>query len=186
MAHRVYQLLLENPRLSIVIASGPAGTGKTFMACKAAPLGKRIVMTRPAVSVDEQHGFLPGNINKKMEPWVRPMADALNHRSNQIEVCPLAYMRGRTFDDSWIIADEMQNSTPNQMKMVMTRLGKDSKLIITGDVGQHDRGFENNGLEDLIQRLQDYPVLGIGHVQFSEKDVKRHPIIRDVLKLYDK
>ena len=185
MSHRMYQLLLENVHIPIVIATGPAGTGKTMMACKTIPHGKRVIMTRPAVSVDEQHGFLPGNINKKMEPWVKPMTEFMNYKTGHVEVCPLAYMRGRTFDDSWIIADEMQNSTPSQMKMVMTRLGKDSKLVITGDIGQHDRGFENNGLEDLLRRLQQYPIMGIGHIQFTEKDVKRHPIIRDVLKLYD-
>jgi len=183
MAHRIYQLLLENPRVPIVIASGPAGTGKTMMACKAAPHQKRVILTRPAVSVDEQHGFLPGNLNKKMEPWIRPMTDALN-KNNEIEVCPLAYMRGRTFDNSWIIADEMQNSTPNQMRMVLTRIGKDSKLIITGDNGQYDRGFERNGLEDLIKRLEDSPIHGIGHVTFTENDVKRNPIIKDILRLY--
>jgi phosphate starvation-inducible PhoH-like protein len=93
-------------------------------------------------------------------------------------------MRGRTFDNSWIIADEMQNSTPNQMRMVMTRLGKDSKLIITGDTGQHDRGFENNGLVDLMKRLEDYPIIGLEHVEFSEDDIKRHEIIKEILRLY--
>jgi phosphate starvation-inducible PhoH-like protein len=184
MAHRLYQVLLENPRIPIVIASGPAGTGKTMMACHAASKHARhVILTRPAVSVDEQHGFLPGTLDKKMEPWVRPMKDAMSNKT-KFEVCPLAYMRGRTFDNAWIIADEMQNSTPNQMRMVMTRLGKDSKLIITGDTGQYDRGFENNGLADLLTRLQDYPIHGLEHVQFGEDDIKRHEIIKEILRLY--
>jgi phosphate starvation-inducible PhoH-like protein len=93
-------------------------------------------------------------------------------------------MRGRTFDHSWILADEMQNSTPNQMRMVLTRLGRDSKLVITGDTGQHDRGFENNGLLDLVTRLADSPIPGIEVVKFTEEDIKRHAIIKDILRLY--
>jgi len=188
MNHRIYQALLENMRVPIVVAHGPAGTGKTMMACKAAASSQRhdrVIMTRPAVSVDEQHGFLPGNLNKKMEPWVAPMTDYLaGSKYKKVEVCPLAYMRGRTFDYSWIIADEMQNSTPNQMRMVLTRLGKDSKLIITGDTGQHDRGFEQNGLLDLVERLADSPVPGIEVIRFTEDDVKRHEIIKRILRLY--
>jgi len=118
-----------------------------------------------------------------MEPWVRPMKDALFPKTT-FETCPLAYMRGRTFDNSWIIADEMQNSTPNQMRMVMTRLGKDSKLIITGDTGQYDRGFENNGLVDLLKRLEDTHIFGLEHIQFTENDIKRHAIIKEILSLY--
>jgi len=184
MAHRLYQVLLENPRIPIVIATGPAGTGKTMMACRAAAKhAQHIVLTRPAVSVDEQHGFLPGTLDEKMEPWIRPMKDALSNKT-KFEVCPLAYMRGRTFDNAWIIADEMQNSTPNQMRMVMTRIGKDSKLIITGDTGQYDRGFENNGLVDLLERLDEYSIPGLERVEFSENDIKRHDIIKDILRMY--
>ena len=184
MAHRLYQVLLENPRIPIVIATGPAGTGKTMMACQAASRhAKNIILTRPAVSVDEQHGFLPGTLEQKMEPWVRPMKDSLFPKIT-FETCPLAYMRGRTFDNSWIIADEMQNSTPSQMRMVMTRLGKDSKLIITGDTGQYDRGFENNGLVDLLERLHKYPIDGLEQIQFGEDDIKRHAIIKEILRLY--
>jgi phosphate starvation-inducible PhoH-like protein len=188
MNHRIYQALLENYRVPIIVAHGPAGTGKTLMACQAAAASHRhdrVIMTRPAVSVDEQHGFLPGNLNKKMEPWVAPMTDYLRlPKQKKIEVCPLAYMRGRTFDYSWILADEMQNSTPNQMRMVLTRLGKDSKLIITGDTGQHDRGFEKNGLLDLVQRLAYSPIPGIEVVKFTEEDIKRHAIIKEILRLY--
>jgi phosphate starvation-inducible PhoH-like protein len=159
-----------------------------MMACQAATASQRhdrVIMTRPAVSVDEQHGFLPGNLNKKMEPWVAPMTDYLQiTKRSRIEVCPLAYMRGRTFDHSWILADEMQNSTPNQMRMVLTRLGRDSKLVITGDTGQHDRGFENNGLLDLVTRLADSPIPGIEVIKFTESDIKRHEIIKEILRLY--
>ena len=172
MAHRLYQLLLENPRVPIVVATGPAGTGKTMMACQAASRhAKNIILTRPAISVDEQHGFLPGTLDKKMDPWVRPMKDSLFPKT-KFETCPLAYMRGRTFDNSWIIADEMQNSTPNQMRMVMTRLGKDSKLVITGDTGH------------LLERLKDYPIIGLEQIEFSECDIKRHEIIKEILRLY--
>ena len=188
MNHRLYQALLENTRVPIIIAHGPAGTGKTMMACHAATASQRhdrVIMTRPAVSVDEQHGFLPGNLNKKMEPWVAPMTDYLHvTKRSKIEVCPLAYMRGRTFDHSWILADEMQNSTPNQMRMVLTRLGRDSKLVITGDTGQHDRGFEKNGLLDLVTRLTHSPIPGIEVVKFTEDDIKRHEIIKEILRLY--
>jgi phosphate starvation-inducible PhoH-like protein len=157
---------------------------------------ERLIMTRPAVSVDEQHGFLPGTLEEKMTPWTRPMFDALRRYYSQsqldrmmydgtIEVCPLAYMRGRTFDRSWIIADEMQNATPNQMRMVLTRIGEGSKLVVTGDPVQHDRGFENNGLSDFVHRLESFHIPeSIQHVEFTTADVVRHPVIHDVLEVY--
>jgi phosphate starvation-inducible PhoH-like protein len=101
----------------------------------------------------------------------------------KIEICPLAYMRGRTFDNSWIIGDEMQNSTPNSMKMLLTRIGFDSKLVITGDVQQHDRGFESNGLADLISKLNDSE--NIQHIRFTENDIERHEVIKEILRMYD-
>lgn len=185
----------------IVIGTGPAGTGKTLLACqtgsKALASGhvQRLILTRPAVSVDEQHGFLPGNLNKKMEPWTRPMFDALYRYwsvkkvqdmiyDQQIEVCPLAYMRGRTFDNAWIIGDEMQNSTPSQMKMLLTRIGEGSKMVIAGDGAQHDRGFEVNGLSDLVSRL-DLDSESIRHVMFTEDDVMRAEVIKEILKIYN-
>jgi len=192
---RYFQLLQSS--VPIVVGSGPSGTGKTLLAChagaKALTKGQvsKLILTRPAVSVDDQHGFLPGNIVKKMEPWTRPMFDCLHKYMSPkdvkeyVEICPLAYMRGRTFEHSWIIGDEMQNSTPSQMKMLLTRLGEGSKMVITGDVQQHDRGFDDNGLADLIRRL--YPISDyIHHVEFSEEDVQRHPAIREILSLYDK
>ena len=184
----------------IVIGTGPAGTGKTLLACHAASKAlvsgqvQRLILTRPAVSVDEQHGFLPGNLNKKMEPWTRPMFDAL-HRNfspkrvkdmvmdEQIEICPLAYMRGRTFDNSWVIADEMQNSTPSQMKMLLTRIGEGSKMVVAGDTKQHDRGFEENGLIDLLTRL-DPDSTNVRRVEFTEKDVIRSQVVKEILRMY--
>ena len=195
IAQRRYLDLLQSS-VPIVIGTGPAGTGKTLLAChagaKALIKGQvaRLILTRPAVSVDEQHGFLPGTLEKKMEPWTRPMFDCLHKYispkdvKNYVEICPLAYMRGRTFENAWIIGDEMQNSTPSQMKMLLTRLGEGSKMVVTGDVQQHDRGFEENGLSDLTRRVftvSDY----IHHVEFTDEDVVRHPAIREILSMYD-
>ena len=161
---------LLTSHVPVVVGTGPAGTGKTLLACHAASRAlvskqvDRLILTRPAVSVDEQHGHLPGSLEQKMAPWTRPMFDAL-HRwyppkkvrdmmyDQKIEICPLAYMRGRTFDNAWIIGDEMQNSTPSQMKMLLTRIGEGSKMVVIGDPNQHDRGFEHNGLIDLLERL---------------------------------
>ena len=187
---------------SIVIATGPAGTGKTYLAMLAAIKAfragecERIVLTRPAVGVDdEKHGFLPGDLNSKMEPWTRPLFDVLREyyspkdiecmlENQTIEISPLAFMRGRTFKDSWIIADEMQNATPNQMKMLMTRIGVGSKIVVTGDVEQTDRPGSNNGLLDLCTKLDRTNVEGIAMCPLEAKDVQRHAIIGQVLKLY--
>lgn len=199
---RLFATLLREPKPPIVVASGPAGTGKTFLACRAGTEAlvsrrvDRIVLTRPAVSVDEQHGYLPGTLEQKMDPWIRPMIDSLRCRytpkqirdfmyDGVIEVCPLAYMRGRTFDNAWIIADEMQNSTPSQMRMVLTRIGNDSKLVVTGDLKQHDRGYEENGLFDFVKRLDTMHIPdSIQHVVFGDQDVVRHPVIKEVLEVY--
>lgn len=196
-------LALKNPDEHIIVASGPAGTGKTYLAMLAAVKAlkeescDRIVLTRPAVGVeDEQHGFLPGNLVAKMEPWTRPLFDVLREyysysaiqsmiEEQTIEIAPLAFMRGRTFKNSWIIADEMQNATPNQVKMLMTRIGQNSKIIITGDIEQADRTQGNNGLWDLTDRLVSSPVDGISVCTMNGKDIQRHKIIGSILKLYD-
>lgn len=199
-----YINLLQTTPPHVLIASGPAGCGKTLLAVHVGVLklqeGKvdRIVVTRPAVSVDESHGFLPGTLEDKMSPWIRPVYDVLQlHfpkakidemiKNNTIEVSPLAYMRGRTFSNSWIIFEEAQNSTPSQFKMVLTRIGENSKLVITGDLNQHDRGYEANGLSDFIQRIKvSNPEPDIEHVCFDERHVERHPVIPLVLNMYDR
>ena len=198
---RLVMALLDDDQ-HIIVTAGPAGTGKTYLAMQAAVKAlkegscERIVLTRPAVGVEEEsHGFLPGDLNQKMEPWTRPLIDVLRETyrpqdiaamiENQlIEISPLAYMRGRTFKHSWVIADEMQNATPNQMKMLMTRIGVGSKIVITGDVEQTDRPGSNNGLIDLCARLSRVDVEGIAVCPMEARDVQRHAIIGNVLKLY--
>jgi len=195
-------MALQNPDASIVVTVGPAGTGKTYLAMLAAIRAlregscDRIVMTRPAVGVEgESHGFLPGNLIAKMEPWTRPLLDVMREyyrpadilamiEDQVVEISPLAYMRGRTFKNSWIIADEMQNATPAQVKMLMTRIGSGSKIVITGDIEQADRNKGDNGLMDLCERLQAQPVQGIAVCALEGRDIQRHSIIGSVLKLY--
>ena len=195
-------LALQDQRQHIVVTTGPAGTGKTYLAMLAAVKAlkegdcDRIVLTRPAVGVEgEQHGFLPGNLVAKMEPWTRPLLDVMREyyrpqdilamiEDQVVEIAPLAFMRGRTFKHSWIIADEMQNATPAQCKMLMTRIGQDSKIVITGDIEQADRSNGDNGLMDLCQRLGRGGVNGIAVCELAAKDVQRHSIIGPVLDLY--
>ena len=170
----LYLRFLTDKSVKIVLGVGPAGCGKTLFACHRAIEELRsgnihkIVVTRPMVAVeDESVGFLPGDMNQKMAPWTRPIFDIFGEyydvedlnemvRKGVIEISPLAYMRGRTFKSAFIIADEMQNSTPNQMLMVTTRLGQDSKMVITGDLNQSDRGLSNNGLLDFMNKLRRY------------------------------
>lgn len=187
----------------VVVTLGPAGTGKTYLAMQAAVRAlrrrevERIILTRPAVGVeDERHGFLPGNLVAKMEPWTRPLLDVLReyYRPQEImgmiedqiiEIAPLAFMRGRTFRDAWIVGDEMQNATPAQVKMLLTRIGSGSKIVITGDVEQADRRRGENGLLDLALRLQKNSVPGLTVCEFTVRDIQRHPLIGSVLELYD-
>lgn len=196
-----YLLKLNDPQKMIVFAIGPAGTGKTLLAVQWAIdqliYGdiKKIVITRPAVSVDEQHGFLPGDLNQKMEPWTKPIMDvfAENYsareienmiREGVIEVSPLAYMRGRTFKNAIIIADEMQNATPSQMKMLLTRLGQGSQMVVTGDLQQADRP-SNNGLLEFLGLFNDFKsnrYVDVCH--FSLRDVERHEAVKEVLSIY--
>ena len=195
-------MALQNSDTHIVVTTGPAGTGKTYLAMVAAVKAlkegvcDRIVMTRPAVGVEgEQHGFLPGNLVAKMEPWTRPLLDVMREfyrpqdivaliEDQVVEISPLAFMRGRTFKNSWIIADEMQNATPAQVKMLMTRIGTNSKIVITGDVEQADRNNGDNGLMDLCERLSATSVAGMEVCTLESRDVQRHKIIGSVLKLY--
>jgi phosphate starvation-inducible PhoH-like protein len=194
---------LTDPNRKIVFATGPAGTGKTLLAVMAAVKAfrerqvDRIVVTRPAIGVDdEQHGFLPGDLNAKMAPWTRPIMDVIMEyytardianmlEEQTIEISPLAYMRGRNFKRSWIIFDEAQNATTNQMKMVLTRLSEGSKLVVTGDLNQLDRKFKaDNGLRDFLDRLRDAGSDAIASVDFGRRDIQRHPTVAEVLKLY--
>ena len=191
-AQRIYVEKLMNMKRSILVSTGPAGCGKTMLACEAAVhrirLGQvqRIIVTRPAVSADEELGFLPGKLEKKMEPWIRPMMEIFEKERVQksVEIVPLAYMRGRTFKDSFIIADEMQNSTANQMKMVLTRLGDESKLFVTGDLNQSDLPTNSNGLTDFIYRIGGRELEYIDYVKMTGEDIQRHPAIKEVLGLY--
>jgi phosphate starvation-inducible PhoH-like protein len=201
LAQEKYIDALEDLNFDFVFAVGPAGTGKTMLATLAAIKQlkedkiDKIIITRPAISVDEQHGFLPGSLVEKMHPWVLPILDYfyeyyskkdVEHMINDniLEIAPLAYMRGRTFHNSFIIGDEFQNSTPSQMKMVLTRIGNNSKMVITGDLAQHDRGYDQNGLLDFINRLKQCPHNRISFNMFGKSDVERNVIIQDILYLY--
>ena len=197
-----YLNLLDDENKNIVIATGPAGTGKTHLsvlyALKLFKKGhcSKIIITRPAVSVDEKHGYLPGTLIEKMVPWTRPIFDIFEEfyspreinrlvEENIFEVAPLAFMRGRTFKHSIIIADEMQNATVEQTKMLLTRIGKESRIFINGDLEQHDRGYDENGLKDFIGRLEQNPSDLIGLVNFTKQDVARHAVVEEVLNLYN-
>jgi len=197
-----YILSLLDDETDIVVVSGPAGTGKTYLGMLAAIKAMRngscehIILTRPAVGVDdEKHGFLPGDLNSKMEPWTRPLLDVLKeHYSVKevqymleeqiIEIAPLAFCRGRTFKNSFIILDEAQNATPSQMKMLLTRIGVGSKIVVTGDTDQADRKKEMNGLLDLISKLSKNDISRISLCEFDHRDIQRHPLIDVILKMY--
>jgi phosphate starvation-inducible PhoH-like protein len=214
---------LCDSKIRLIFAIGPAGTGKTLLACNQAisdlkqGLIEKIIVTRPVVPVEEDIGFLPGNINKKMDPWTRPIFDIFLEFYSQrdidmmlqngvIEISPLAYMRGRTFKKAFVIADEMQNSSPNQMMMLTTRLGLGSKMVVTGDLKQSDKG-SYSGLLDFIKKFNIYETLfnkkqevevlynetykesnyqiGIKLVELENSDVERSPIVSRVLEIYD-
>jgi phosphate starvation-inducible protein PhoH and related proteins len=195
-----YLRLLQDDSKNIVFAVGPAGTGKTLLAVQNGikllqeGVVDKIIVTRPAVSVDEDLGFLPGTLNEKMAPWTRPIFDVLGEYYDQktienflyegiVEISPLAYMRGRTFKNAYIVADEMQNATQNQVKMLLTRLGENSKMVVTGDLAQADR-LKDNGLIDFIQRIEDKKYQHIDIVRFDQKDIERHEAVREVLEIY--
>jgi|TARA_B110000238_G_scaffold141133_1_gene152254 phosphate starvation-inducible PhoH-like protein len=151
----------------------------------------KIVLTRPIVAADEDMGYLPGDMDQKMEPWTKPMFDIFEKylSYNQIErivsIEPLGYMRGRTFENTLIIADEMQNATSNQMKMLLTRVGEGTKLIVTGDLEQSDLGPEN-GLGDLVYKMQCQDMVYITHVEMEDEDIVRHPAVKEVLSILSK
>lgn len=186
----------------LVFALGPAGTGKTYvsvaMAVKALKNKqvKKLIITRPAVEAGENLGFLPGDLKEKIDPYLRPIYDALNDmipfeklrfymEREVIEIAPLAYMRGRTLNNAFILLDEAQNTTPMQMKMFLTRMGPESKMIVTGDVSQIDLPHnQKSGLREAVRILNS--VKGISIVELSDKDVVRHRLVRDIIEAYNK
>jgi phosphate starvation-inducible PhoH-like protein len=201
---QTYVDYINNRNVSVVFGVGPAGSGKTLFACSSAiqELKKgyvdRIIITRPIFSVDEELGFLPGSIEQKMNPWTRPIFDIfsdfisrseIKHMVDNgvIEISPLAFMRGRTFKRCFIIADEMQNSSPKQMKMLLTRLGDESRMVITGDLKQSDR-YNDNGLYDFINRFKESSTnfnSSIQYVELNDHDIQRSVVVSNILKIYD-
>jgi len=203
---RAFLELMREDKVDIIIAIGPAGTGKTMLACysavEALRLGKvnKIVVTRPVVSVDEEIGFLPGGLESKMDPWTRPIFDTLRETYSAkeiermseegiIEIVPLGFMRGRTFKNSWIIADEMQNSSPTQMFMLATRIGEGSKMIITGDLNQSDLNPKCNGLLEIYNKIR-YAERTKGldcvrYIELDKEDVQRSRAAKTILGIYD-
>jgi len=220
-----YLKYLKDVNIKILFAVGPAGTGKTYLACNEAisllksGLIQKIILTRPVVPVEEDIGFLPGTLNKKMDPWIKPIIDVFEEtyskkevekfiQDNVIEVSPLAYMRGRTFKNAFIIADEMQNSSPNQMLMLTTRIGENSKMIVTGDVKQSDKP-NASGLSDFLQKFYIYRnkfvknmflknntylsnftddfilETGVHVVELQNQDIQRSKVVSKILDIYD-
>jgi phosphate starvation-inducible PhoH-like protein len=195
-------MVTESDKNDILFATGPAGTGKTYTAVALAvralkeKLVKKIILTRPAVEAGENLGFLPGDLKEKVDPYLRPLYDALDDmippekllyymQNRIIEVAPLAFMRGRTLDYSFILLDEAQNATNPQMKMFLTRIGPSSKCIITGDTSQIDLPrTQESGLKTAINILKD--VEGISMIQLTEMDVVRHRLVKEIIKAYDK
>jgi phosphate starvation-inducible PhoH-like protein len=197
-----FSLVMAARHNDLVFALGPAGTGKTYIAVALAVRAlknkeiKKIIITRPAVEAGENLGFLPGDLKEKIDPYLRPIYDALDDmippeklkfylENRVVEIAPLAYMRGRTLHDAYILLDEAQNTTPMQIKMFLTRMGPNSKVIITGDVSQVDLPQkQKSGLREAIHILRD--VKGIGIVNLSANDVVRHRLVKDIIHAYDK
>jgi len=200
-SQEIYASMLRSKTKKIILATGPAGTGKTMFATEFGVrnflLGRcdKLVFTRPSVSVDEDLGFLPGTLEDKMAPWVRPIYDVLYQfmhpkevselmEEKVIEIAPLGYMRGRTFKKCWIVADEMQNSTVSQMKMLLTRIGEGSRLVVTGDLEQHDKMVGQNGLEDFLEKFRGCRSASISSFEFERKDIQREEVVKEILDIY--
>jgi phosphate starvation-inducible PhoH-like protein len=200
-SQEIYASMLKSKAKKIILATGPAGTGKTLFATEFGVrnflLGvyDKLIFTRPSVSVDEELGFLPGTLEEKMAPWIRPIYDVLYQfispkevvalmEEKIIEIAPLGYMRGRTFKNSWIVADEMQNCSISQMKMLLTRLGENSRLVITGDLDQYDRPNERNGLEDFLDKFRGKRSSSISSFEFDKTDIQREEVVKEILDIY--
>ena len=201
-SQKKFLLSLKKKDFKIVIASGPAGTGKTLFGIEQGIENymngtyEKLIFTRPVVTVDEDIGYLPGTLEDKMAPFIRPIYDILYNfvspkeveimiEDKIIEICPLGFLRGRTFKNSWIVADEMQNSTISQMKMLLTRIGENSRLIITGDLEQNDRYGEVNGLEDFLNKLKGHRSDSISSIEFEKSDIEREDVVKEVLEIYE-
>lgn len=203
--HKAYMDSMHSPYSPITIAVGHAGTGKTHIACTTAikqlstKMVDKVIITRPTKNVDEELGYLPGDIGNKMSPYMRPIYDCFLETVNKkqlkkyfdtdcIEICPIAYMRGRTFHNAFIIADECQNTSINQMRMLLTRIGYDSKMVITGDTSQSDM-IGTNGLSDLLVRCEklyenkDECLINI--IKFDENDMLRNDIVTGIIEMYN-
>jgi phosphate starvation-inducible PhoH-like protein len=204
-----YVQSLKHTNTSLVIGTGPAGCGKTLFACCEAAESylrgdiKKIVITRPTIAVEEEElGFLPGSIQRKMDPWLQPMYDIFTEyfkkktmelmiEQGTLEISPLGFMRGRTFKECFVLADEMQNSSPGQMLMLMTRIGEGSKMVIMGDTQQSDYTTKTkmpNGLADFLKRYKTSPSAFLPYISWTEMtmdDVERSPVVRQILQLYD-
>ena len=193
---------LKKKDLKIVIASGPAGTGKTLFGIEQGIKNylngtyEKLIFTRPVVTVDEDIGYLPGTLEDKLGPYIRPIYDILYNfispkevenliEEKIFEIAPLGFLRGRTFKNCWIIADEMQNSTISQMKMLLTRIGENSKLVITGDLEQNDKKGELNGLEDFLNKLKGRRSDSISSVEFDKSQIEREDVVKEVLEIYE-
>ena len=205
-AQRLYSEHLRDPGVAMVIAAGAAGSGKTLLAVDAALNAlqtgdvRRIVMARPAVSAGEELGFLPGSVEEKMRPWLAPLYDALNKRlspgavrsmvdGGKLELCPIAHMRGRTFEDAFVVVDEAQNATESQFRMIVTRIGLGAKIVLAGDPSQVDLATSSrSGLIDFLERYDHATALptrsGVRVVRLVAEDCVRHPVVREMLALY--
>lgn len=199
-----YVTLLKKDSVKIVVATGPAGTGKTLIGCSYAIQGlmnkeiSKVIITRPAVAMEEDLGYLPGKMEEKMHHWLTPIYDSFTTfvsldkvrdyiKAGKIEIAPLGFMRGRTFHNSWIIVDEAQNINCSQMKTLLTRIGNNSKIILAGDLEQCDLKQGPNGLDDFVTKLNRYPkqCYSIQIVEMDETDIMRSDVVRDVLDIYN-
>ena len=183
-----YALALQSSR-PIVVVNAPAGTGKTLLACHEAMRYGRIALTRPTVAADEDLGYLPGDSDTKLAPWTRPMFDVFERfmssaqMNRVVRVEPLGFLRGRTFENTFILADEMQNSTKSQMQLLLTRLGPGCKLVVTGDLNQSDVG-PDNGLADFLDRVHGLDLENVDVIEMDHSDIMRSDVVKEILSIY--